>query len=431
MNRSCDAIVIGAGVIGSSVAYELAKTGRDVIVIDKATGPGQGSTSASSAVIRFNYSTLDAVALAWESFQGWLNWSEHLNATADESLITVHNIGVAMMEVPVMNMALTVELFEQLGIRYRVLDAQGLKELIPSIDTGKYWPPKRIDDDAFWNDATESIRAMYTPDGGYVNDPKLAAENLAAAAQRVGVQFIYRATVLEVSTSNSRVTGVVLDSGERIEAPVVVNVAGPWASHVNTLAGVGEDFTISLRPMRQEVHHAAAPANLNNPPIIGDLDTGVYIRPETGHSLLIGGTEPECDPFQWVDDPDVANMNRTQELFESQVTRAARRLPDLQVPSTASGVVGIYDVSSDWSPIYDKTSLDGFYLAAGSSGNQFKNAPGAGRIMAHLINAVEAGAPHDEEPVQYVGPYTGLTINLATFSRKRAENENSTGTVMG
>ncbi len=431
MSRSCDAVVIGAGVIGSSVAFELAKTGRNVIVVDKAAGPGQGSTSASSAVIRFNYSTFDAVALAWESFQGWLNWPQHVGALESETLIQVHNIGVAMIEVPVINMPRTSELFEQAGISYEVLDSEGLQKLIPGIDTGRYWPPKRIDDEAFWDESSETIRAMYTTDGGYINDPKLAAENLASAAEREGVQFVFRSQVVQIVRENNRVAGVVLDTGETIEAPVVVNVAGPWSSHINELAGVGEDFTITLRPMRQEVHHATAPASLINPPIIGDLDTGVYIRPETGHTLLIGGTEPECDPYQWVDNPDVANMNRTQELFEAQVTRAARRLPDLQVPSSASGVVGIYDVSSDWSPIYDKTSLDGFYLAAGSSGNQFKNAPGAGRIMAHLINEVEAGVNHDVEPVHYVGPYTGLRINLGTFSRKRAENENSTGTVMG
>ena len=66
MTSKCDAVVIGAGVIGSSVAYELARKGLSVIVVDKAAAPGLGSTSSSSAVIRFNYSTYDAVTLSWE-----------------------------------------------------------------------------------------------------------------------------------------------------------------------------------------------------------------------------------------------------------------------------------------------------------------------------------------------------------------------------
>ena len=431
MSDSYDAIVIGAGVIGSAVAFELARIGKSVCVVDKAAGPGQGSTSSSSAVIRFNYSTLDAVALAWESFHCWLDWQKHLEADSKEGLVSVHNIGVAMMDVPIVSLERTSELFNRAGIEHRILDAEGLLDIIPTLDTGRYWPPKKIDDPAFWEDATETISAMYTPQGGYVSDPQQAAVNLADAAKAKGVDFRFKTEILSIIRENGRISGVQDASGTVISAPVVVNVAGPWSGKVNEMAGAGSDFTISTRPMRQEVHHVSAPKSLKNPPIIGDLDTGVYIRPEIGASLIIGGTEPECDPFQWVDDPDQANMTRTQELFDAQVTRAARRLPNLQVPGSASGVVGVYDVASDWTPIYDKTDIPGFFVAIGSSGNQFKNAPTAGQLMAHLINAVESGADHDAEPVHFECPRTGLTINIGTFSRKRAINEASSGTVMG
>ena len=431
MTGSYDAIVVGAGVIGSAVAFELARSGKSVCVFDKAAGPGQGSTSSSSAVIRFNYSTFDAVALSWEAFHAWLNWQDHLEATSNVGLVSVHNIGVAMMNVPVVNVERTSMLFTQAGIEHRVLDADGLREVIPGIDTGKYWPPKKIDDPQFWEDASESISAMYTTQGGYVSDPLQAAVNLADAAKAKGVDFRFKSRVISINKENARVSGVTLDDGTIINAPVLVNVAGPWSGHLNEMAGAGADFTIQVRPMRQEVHHVSAPKSLVNPPIIGDLDTGVYIRPEGGGSLLVGGTEPECDVFQWVDDPDQTNMTRTQELFDAQVTRAARRLPDLQVPGSASGVVGVYDVASDWTPIYDKTDVPGFYVAIGSSGNQFKNAPTAGQLMAALIDAVESGADHDSQPVHFVGPRTGLTINIGTFSRKRAKNEASSGTVMG
>lgn len=431
MNDHFDAVVIGAGVIGSAVAFELARNGKKVCVVDKAAGPGQGSTSSSSAVIRFNYSTMDAVALSWEAFHAWLNWKDHLGADSTDGLVSVHNIGVAMMNVPVVNVERTSMLFEQAGIEHRVLDADGLREVVPGIDTGKYWPPKKIDDPAFWEDAEESITAMYTTQGGYVSDPLQAAVNLADAAKRRGVDFRFKSRITSVIKNGDRVSGVTLDDGTSINAPVIVNVAGPWSGQINAMAGAGGDFTIQTRAMRQEVHHVTAPKSLINPPIIGDLDTGVYIRPEGGGSLLVGGTEPECDVFQWVDDPDQANMTRTQELFDAQVTRAARRLPDLQVPGSASGVVGVYDVATDWTPIYDKTDVPGFYVAIGSSGNQFKNAPTAGQLMAALIEAVESGVDHDNEPVHFEGPFTGLTINIGTFSRKRAKNEASSGTVMG
>ena len=124
-------------------------------------------------------------------------------------------------------------------------------------------------------------------------------------------------------------------------------------------------------------------------------------------------------------------MNRTQERFEAQVTRAARRLPALQIPNTPLGIVGVYDVASDWTPIYDRTDLAGFYVAIGTSGNQFKNAPMVGKIMCQLISEVEAGRNHDVEPVRVHCGHTGNEINVGAFSRKRQFNSESSGTVMG
>ena len=129
--------------------------------------------------------------------------------------------------------------------------------------------------------------------------------------------------------------------------------------------------------------------------------------------------------------PAHANPRATAGRFKAQVTRAARRLPMLRVPNSPLGIAGIYDVTDDWAPIYDKTDLGGFYVAIGTSGNQFKNAPLVGRLMATIIGGVEAGVDHDREPLRYACPHTGHVINLGSFSRKRAVNPDSSGTVMG
>jgi len=190
-----------------------------------------------------------------------------------------------------------------------------------------------------------------------------------------------------------------------------------------------------LRPLRQEVHHVRAPRSLTalSPPgiCLADMDLGTYMRPEAGGGLLVGGTEPECDPLEWIDDPDQAAPSVTQAQFEAQVIRATRRFPDLGVPNRPSGVAGVYDVSDDWTPIYDRTELPGFYVAIGTSGNQFKTAPIVGQMLAVLVDAVENGADHDRYPVQFITSYTGNTIDLSAFSRRRARNEGSSGTVMG
>ena len=424
------AIVIGAGVIGCSIAFEMAAKGYEVITVDKAQGPGQGSTSASSAVVRFNYSTFDAVALAWESFHCWKNWPQHLGEK-QERYSKMIDVGVVMLDAPVISGEKTSQLFESVGIPYEVWGSSDLSKNITGIDAGKYWPPKRLDDEAFWEDAEESLGAIFTPNGGYIDDPLLATENLAQAAITAGVTFRFKSKITAILKEGNKVIGVEIDGNEKILADVVINAGGPWSNRINELAGVGQDFTITVKPMRQEVHQINTPMNLLPGPIIGDLDLGIYMRSTPTGSTLIGGTEPECDQLDWVDDVEAVNLNRTKELFEAQVTRAARRLPALKIPNSPSGIAGVYDVAADWTPIYDRTDSDGFFVAIGTSGNQFKNAPMVGKLMTELIEAVRTGRDHDLDPVKVRAERTGNEINLAAFSRKRAFNADNTGTVMG
>ena len=187
--------------------------------------------------------------------------------------------------------------------------------------------------------------------------------------------------------------------------------------------------------MRQEVHHVDAPAGFGDDrtegPVVADLDLGTYSRATAGGGLLVGGTEPECDALQWLDDPDTADPRPTAALFTAQVTRAARRFPSLVVPNAPRGLAGVYDVAGDWTPIYDRTSLGGYYVAMGTSGNQFKNAPVVGRLMAHLVAAIEGGHDHDGQPLRFTGEHSGLTFDLGAFSRCRRINTESSGTVLG
>ena len=437
MAIAVDVVVIGAGVVGSAVSYELARTGLRVAVVDKGAGVGQGSTSASSAIVRFNYSTFDGVAVAWESSLYWAEWADHVESRTGRALAALCRTGVVTLDAPVVSVARTSALFDQVKVSYEQWDADELRAGVPSLDPGRHWPPKRIDDEAFWAEPEEELGAMFTPDGGFIDDSMLAAVNLADAASRRGVRFLFRRTVTEVRRSGDgdRVAGVVLADGDRIDAPVVVNCGGPWSTQINALAGIGADFTIPVRPMRQEVHHVTAPPGYNDGdrlgPVVADVDLGIYIRATPGDGMMVGGTEPECDPLEWITDPEDLNIHPTAARFEAQVTRAARRFPGLQVPLRPKGIVGVYDVAQDWTPIYDRTELDGFYVAMGTSGNQFKNAPMAGLMMAALITAVENGHDHDTEPVRYTCRRTGYVVNLGAFSRKREFNADSSGTVLG
>ncbi|MGW6916125.1 NAD(P)/FAD-dependent oxidoreductase [Kitasatospora sp. NPDC054939] len=429
--RPPDAVVVGAGVIGAAVALELARTGRRVLVVDKAGAVGHGSTSASSAIIRFNYSTFDGVATAWEARHLWTSWPDHLRLTGRRPLAAFHRTGAVLLDSPNAEPSAVTALFDRAGVPYERWDAAALRRHLPGIDAGRYWPPKPVDDDAFFAGPTGELGALFTPDAGFVDDPQLAAQNLADAAAELGTRFLFHATVAAVDRTADRVSGIRLADGTRIAAPVVVNAAGPWSGALNRLAGAGGDFTIGVRPMREEVHQVPAPSDSAAGPVVADLDLGTYLRPAPGGRLLVGGTQPDCDPPEWIDDPDRADPRPTARRFHNQVTRAARRFPAIGVPNRPLGIAGVYDVADDWTPIYDRTALDGWYVAMGTSGNQFKNAPLVGRYLATLIDRVEAGHDHDGDPVRHRCEHTGTVVDLGAFSRRRPVRTGSARTVMG
>ncbi|MDR3359139.1 MAG: FAD-binding oxidoreductase [Bifidobacteriaceae bacterium] len=434
-SRTADAIVIGAGIVGSSTAYQLAKAGLKTLLVDKGAGPGYGSTSASSGIIRFEYTLLTSVTVAWEAAHMWADLRDYLEAPAAETLAEFYRVGKIMVDSPAFPRPLQRAHFDELGIAYEDWDAAELRRRIGGIDAGRHYPPKPVDSDEFWAEPTEELGAIYTPEAGFVDDPRLAAENFANAAKRAGASLVARSRVAAISQTGGGVWRLELDSGQRVEAPVVVNAAGPWSPEVNALAGVGGEFNITNRPLRQEVHAVPGPPGYHPPGGIGlciaDHDLGYYLRPEPSGGLLIGGTEPDCDTLEWVEGPvDEVNMSRTQEAFEKQVTRAARRLPKMAIPPRPTGVVGVYDVATDWTPIYDKTAAPGFFVAIGTSGNQFKNGPIIGELVAAIVAASAAGVDHDATPVVYRGPVTGRDIDLSFYSRLRQPAANS-GTVAG
>ena len=229
-----------------------------------------------------------------------------------------------------------------------------------------------------------------------------------------------------------RVQGVVLDDGSRIEAPVVVNVAGPHSYKINALAGAEGDMRITTRALRQEVAHVPAPKGVDYAGlacVTSDSDAAIYTRPELGNNILIGSEDPPCDEHRWVD-PDDFDRNFSDQ-WTVQAQRLAQRFPSLGIPSRLQGCVDLYDVTEDWIPIYDRSCVGGFYIACGTSGNQFKNAPVAGKAMAALIEFCEAGNDHDSRPMRYRLEHLDHEIDMATFSRLREINQDSTFSVLG
>jgi len=435
MTKNADVIIIGTGVIGSATAFELAKRGYKTLSVDRNRQIGHGSTAGSCAIIRMHYSTFDGTAFAWEGYHYWRDWEEYLGLDKSHELAKFKQCGCLVMKTPENDfMQKHIENSHALNIPIEEWDAKRITEKLPIYDLQSYAPPKRMEDEGFARPNGGHIHGgVYWPLAGYVTDPALSAQNLAAAAGQHGAEVMLGVEVTEILQEGGKVTGIRLGDGSTLNAPIVVNIAGPGSAHINQLAGVIEEMTITTRPLRQEVVHIPSPAGFDfekNGTIISDSDIALYCRPEHGNHILIGSEDPPCDPHYWTSD-DINYDRNFSDQWKTQALRYAQRVPELGIGSQMRGVVDLYDASTDWIPIYDKTSLNGYYMACGTSGNQYKNAPIAGKMMAALIDYCEGGRDHDVLPMRFTLPYIDKDINAGFYSRKRPINSESSFSVLG
>lgn len=435
MSKSYDAVIIGAGIIGSAIGLELARKGWKTLNVDMLPAAGYGSTSASCAIIRTHYSTLSGSALAYEGYFYWKNWAQWLATEDERGLAVFHDNGCAVMKTKENGyMANVMANMDALEIPYENWDTETLKQRMPHYDVSLFAPAKRPGDEGYGEPGSDgSLQgAVFFPCAGYINDPQLATHNEQRATEAAGGEFLFNRRVTEITKDAAgKVAGIVLDDGTAISTPVAVNVAGPHSFKVNEMAGALGDMEIETKALKQEVVHLPCPVEDydTNGIVTSDSDISCYTRPEKGNFILVGSEDPECDPREYVD-PDDFDENFSEQ-WQIQAVRCAQRIPEIGIPSSMKGVVSLYDVADDWIPIYDSSSVPGYYMAIGSSGNQFKNAPIAGAMMAHLIEKVQGGQDHDSDPVHFIGPYTGLDIDLGFYSRKRKINKESSFSVLG
>ena len=435
MLKQYDAIIIGAGIIGCSIAFELSKKGLKTLNVDKLPGAGNGSTSNSCAVIRVHYSTVDGTAVAYESYLYWDAWEKYLGVKDLQGLARFYKRGIMVFKSEANDMLKKVcSNLDTLGIAYENLDVAGIKRKYSLLDNTSYHPPRRPEDDQFGVANPEPLHgAIYYPEGGYISDPVLSTHNVQVAAEAHGAAFQFNTSVVDIIKDGGCVQGVQLEDGTALRAPVVVNASGPHSFVINRMAGVEQGMKIKTRALRHEVVHVPAPEGFDFEAEgcpSSDSDIGAYWRPEVGNHILSGSEDPACDPKEWVENPDVFNRDLTEQA-RVQACRLALRIPELRVPNQVGGVVDLYDVTDDWIPIYDKSDLSGFYLAIGTSGNQYKNAPVVGKMMADLISQCENGRDHDQNPIVFHLEKMGRDIDMRFYSRLREINTESSFSVLG
>lgn len=431
-----DAIIIGAGISGASTTFELSKKGYKTMNVDKLPAAGHGSTGNTSAIIRTHYSTLEGTAIAYESYFFWKDWKNYVGVEDERGLAEFYNTGTVVINPKQLDTSPFMKFHDELKIPYEIWSPETLLGRMPHFVDDSFYPPKRPEDPSFDDPPTDKINPVifFYPNNGYINDPILSVHNIQRAAESKGGKFLFNAEVVEVRRAKERTIGVTLEDGRKLDAPVVVNAAGPHSSIINQLAGIEDKMKIKTHPLRHEIHFVPSPPGFSYQKdglCVGDRDVGGYHRPETGNLILVGNADPACDEKDWIDDPDNFNRDVTTRQWEAQVYRLAKRIPTLPIPSRPKGIVDLYDVSDDWIPIYDKSDLRGFYLAIGTSGNQYKNGPVIGQLLAEIIEACENGHDHDKNPVQVRLRNIGFELNTGFFSRNREIVKDSSYSVLG
>lgn len=374
-------VVVGSGIIGSSIGYQLATHGIDsVVVVDKGLGPAEGSTGASSSICRCRYTNPEVVRLAFHGQEAYGNWAEFLGIPAPRSGLQRPGVLWMMGESGDKVDADVAKLRSQGVAAERVLpDALG--DMFPALSTCT--APFDLTGEIEHRCSSEGA-FLYENNGGYA-DPVGANQDLIEAAKSRGVDVRFRSQVTSIEKSKGSVTGVTLADGTSIDAGLVINASGPWCNQLNKMASA--DISWTLTPTRVQTIYREWPAALGRLPVGADSSTGIYFRPESGgQQVLVGSVLPD-DEEEVVSDPDHFKKSPDADFTEIKLAAFHHRVPGLDPRGSVSGVAGLYTINrEDVHPIVGPTDVDNFWVANGFSGHGFKLAPAVGSMVAREVS---------------------------------------------
>jgi len=365
-----DVIVIGAGVIGSSVAFHLAQLGaKRVLVLDR-TQIGAGTTSQSSGILRTHYSVIENVELALTSWQVFKNFAAYLgDEEASAGLVKCGYLIASPAGPRLEALRDALQGQRQKGITVQELDAGQASSLLPIA---------RFDDAALIG---------FEPEAGFA-DAYLTATGFARAARRRGVKIIEGVEVQQLLHAQGRVSGVETSQGT-FTSPVVVSTQNIWARDIERWTGIAS-------PVSAERHAVLA---LQGPepytyqmPVYKDLGSAgmLYCRSYGGTQMLVSeGTAGHTLPA-----PDNEQGDVSMDHVVQVGAQVAERFPSFETAGLASSWTGVYDVTPDWNPVLGRLpDMQGLVVGYGFSGHGFKLSPGVGRVLAQEALGLKTDVP--------------------------------------
>lgn len=355
---AADILIVGGGVIGTSIAWQLAQRRVGRVVLLEKSYLGAGSSGKSGAIIRQHYSTPLTVQMARQSLRIFERFPEIVGGPP---VFTHTGMVVVVNEKDRAGLEANLQLQQSLGVDVRRLSAQALADIDPNA---------RLADDEL---------AVFEAEAGYVEAVQVVA-SFAEAARREGADIRLGVEVKEIVVESGRVAGVVTNEG-RYNCGALVLATGPWAAQLAGQFGV----PLPVQACRTQVALYRRPTDFGRRgAIYADFVQGIYFKPTHG-DMIHGGSlrgEESRNPVN----PDNYNEAADPEFLPQVRQGLCRRYPAMHRGYGRGGYGALYGITPDWHPILDRLpGLTGGYCAVGFSGHGFKLSPLVGQLLAELI----------------------------------------------
>ena len=352
--QTVDAIIIGGGVHGTSLAYHLAKRKMRVLLLEKSFFAA-GGTGKSTALVRQHYDNYVESKLTYESWKYFANWKEIVGGL-DAGFVKTGFIRTVIPD-ELAALRANTDMHREIGIRAELITAAQVQEIEPD-----------------W-DVSDISCAAYEPEPGYA-DPQATTQSFAERARELGAQLHQETAVLKINVRANRIAGVTTDKLGEVGAPNVVVAAGPWTPHLLKPLGIEVPITCE----RHQVASFVRPAGVRARVCCIDGAKEMYFRPE-GHNLILVG----CGMGAKNIDPDQYNEAIDDEHIEYTAEKISQRIPGMIDGLSQGGWAGFYDMTPDEKCLVGELPIQGLYMNAGHSGTGFKTAPALGLCISELI----------------------------------------------
>ncbi|HEU5473670.1 MAG TPA: FAD-binding oxidoreductase [Actinophytocola sp.] len=349
--ESAAVVVIGGGIIGTSIAYHLGRAGvPDVVLVERDT-LAAGSTSRAAGGVRAQFSDELNIQLGARSLEAFSRFAEEPGFA-----IGLHRVGYLFLlstSDQVATFEANVRLQNRFGVPSRMIDPGEARRLSPLL-------------------SIDGLRAAaFSPDDGHCT-PEDVVQGYAIGARRHGVTILRRCEVVDIETRGDRIDAVITSAG-RITTPAVICAAGAWSPRVGDMVGVD----LPVVPLRQQIVVTEPVAGLPpEMPMTIDFHTSFYFHRE-GRGLLVGMSDPDVAPGY--------DTRMTDDWVPRLHHAMQRRAPALLDVGITGGWAGLYEVTPDHNAmIGEATSPSRFLYATGFSGHGFLQGPAVGEVVRDL-----------------------------------------------